>query len=87
MDTALPDAEVRLSLSTNVSSNNNKKEVLRNQRVSNMDLLHTLFHSDTEAISTDFLSRKMRKVYGTSSSESNWAEYPIEENTGGEINE
>ena len=36
-----------------------------------MDLLQTVFHSDADAISTDFLSRKSIKVYSTSSAESN----------------
>ena len=60
-----------------------KKEVLRNQRVSNRYLLQTLVHSDAEDISTDLLSRKMRKVSGTSSAESNWVWYTVEENIKG----
>ena len=46
-----------------------KKEVSRNQRVSKRGLLQTLVHSDAEAILTDFLSRKGRKVYGNFSAE------------------
>ena len=48
-----------------------------------MDLLQTLFHSYAETISTYFLSRKSRKLSGTSSAESNWVGYPVEENTEG----
>ena len=33
-----------------------------------------------EAISTDLLSGKKRKVSGTSAAESNWAGYPVKEN-------
>ena len=40
--------------------------------VSNRYMLQILVHSDTEAISTDLLSSKSRKVSGTSSAESNW---------------
>ena len=46
-------------------------------------MFQTLFHFDTEAITTDFLSRKMIKVYGTSSDESNLVRYPFEENIEG----
>ena len=60
-----------------------KKEVLRNQGVSKMDLLQTSVHSDAEAVSTDFLSRKGRKLFGTSSAESNWVGYPVEEKVEG----
>ena len=45
-----------------------------------MDLLQTSVHYDAEAISTEFLSNKKRKVSGTSSDESNWVGYPVEEN-------
>ena len=38
-----------------------KKEVSRNQRVSNRDILQTLVHSDAEAISTYLLSRKRER--------------------------
>ena len=38
-----------------------KKEFFRNQRVSKIDMLQTSVHSDAEAISTYFLSRKSRK--------------------------
>ena len=48
-----------------------KKEILRNQKVSKMGLLHTSVHSDEEAISTDLMSRKRKKVSGTSSAKSN----------------
>ena len=57
-----------------------KKEVSRNQRVSKRDILRTLVHFGTEDISTYFLSRKRRKVSGTSSAESNWVGYPVEDN-------
>ena len=53
--------------------------------MSNRDLLQTLVHSDAEAISTALLSSKIRKVSGTSSAESNWVGYPVEENIAGEI--
>ena len=52
---------------------------MRNQRVSKIDLLQTLIHSDEEAISTDLLSRKRRKVSGTASSELNWVGYPVKD--------
>ena len=42
--------------------------------------MQTFVHSDAEAISTDFLFRKSRKVYGTSSYKSNWFGYPVEDN-------
>ena len=45
-----------------------KKLLFRNQRVSKSDMLQTSVHSGAEAISTDFISRKRRKVSGTSSS-------------------
>ena len=44
-----------------------------------------LVHSDAEAISTYFLSRKRVKVSGTSSDESNWVGYPVEENIKGKV--
>ena len=47
-------------------------------------MLQTSVHSDAEAISTDFLLRKRRKLSGTSSAESNWVGYPVEENIEGE---
>ena len=50
-------------------------------------MLQTSVHSDAEAISTDFNSREIRKVYGTSSDESNWVRYPVEENIKGESHE
>ena len=46
-----------------------------------------LVHSDAEAISTYFPSRKRGKVSGTSSDESNWVGYPVEENIRGESHE
>ena len=46
-------------------------------------MLQILVHSDAETISTYFLSRKRRKVSGTSSAESNWVGYPVEENIEG----
>ena len=49
-----------------------KKEVLKNQRVSKRGMLQTLVHSGAEAISTGFLSREKIKVYGNSSAELNW---------------
>ena len=55
--------------------------------VSKMDLLQTSIHSDAEAISTYLLSRKNRKVSGTSSAESNWVGYPAKENIEGESHE
>ena len=48
-----------------------------------MDLLQIVIHSYTEAISKYFLSRKIRKVYGTSSTELNCVGCPIEENIEG----
>ena len=48
-----------------------KNEVSRNQRVSKRDMMQTLVHSDAKAISTYFLSKNKRKVYGISSAESN----------------
>ena len=56
-----------------------KKEVLRNQIVSKRDLLQTMFHSDAEDISTNLLSSKGRKISSTSSAESNWVGYQVEE--------
>ena len=52
-----------------------------------MDMLQTLVHSDTESISTYLLSRKRIKVSGTSSAESNWVVYPVDENIEGESHE
>ena len=49
--------------------------------------MQTLVYSDIEAISTNLISRKMRKVFGTSSAGSNWVGYPVEENIEGEIHE
>ena len=49
--------------------------------------MQTSVHSDAEAISTYLLSRKRIKVYGTSSVESNWVGYPVEENIEGGIHE
>ena len=46
-------------------------------------MLQTMVHSYSEAISTDFLSREIIMVYGTSFFESNWVGYPIEENIEG----
>ena len=46
-----------------------------------------MVHSDTKAISTYFLSRKRRKVSGTSSAESNWVGYLIEDIIEGESHE
>ena len=46
-------------------------------------MLQTSVHSDAEAISTDFLSRKIIKVSVTSSTESNWTGFPVEENIEG----
>ena len=51
--------------------------------LSNRDMFQTVVHSYVEAISTDLLSRKIREVSGTSSSESNWAGYPNKDNTKG----
>ena len=42
-------------------------------------LLTTSVHYDADFISTDLLSRKRRKLSGTSSAESNWSGYPVEE--------
>ena len=53
---------------------------MSNQRVFKRDVLQTLIHSDAEAISTDLISSKRKNVYSTSSDESNWARYPVEEN-------
>ena len=50
-------------------------------------MLQTVIDSDAEAISIYLLSRKRRKVYGTSSSESNCFCYPIEDNIKGGIRE
>ena len=47
-------------------------------------MLQTSVYSDAEAISTDFFSRKIIKVSVTSSAESNWVGYPVEENIEGE---
>ena len=52
-----------------------------------MDPLQTSVHSDAEAIPTYFISKKMRKVSGTSYFESNWVGYPVEDNTKGEGHE
>ena len=49
--------------------------------------MQTSVHYDAEAISTDLISRKRRNVSGTSSAESNWVGYPVEDNTEGEIHE
>ena len=49
-----------------------------------MDMLQTSVHYDAEAISTYLISRKSRKVSSTSSAESNWVGYPVEDNTEGE---
>ena len=49
--------------------------------------MQTLVNSDAEAISTYFLSSKSINVSGTSSDESNWVGFPIEENIEGEIHE
>ena len=85
MATALPDSEVRFSLSSNVSSKHQKKnEFFRDLRVSKRDLLHTSVHSDAEAISTHLVSSKRRKLSGTSSAELNWVGFPVEENIEGE---
>ena len=46
-------------------------------------MLQTSDHYYAEDISTYLLSRKRRKVSGTSSSESNWVGYPVEENIEG----
>ena len=50
-------------------------------------MLQTSVHSDAETILTDFFPRKWRKVCGTSSAESNWVGYPVEENIEGESQE
>ena len=47
-------------------------------------MLQTSVHSDAESISTDLISRKKRKVSGTSSAESNWVGNPVEDNIEGE---
>ena len=44
-----------------------------------MYMLQKSVHSDAEAISTDFLSRKRVKLSGTSSDESNWVGCPVED--------
>ena len=49
--------------------------------------MQTLVHSDAEAISTDFFSKKRRNISGNSSAESNWVGYPVEENTKGKSHE
>ena len=49
--------------------------------------MQTSVHSDAEAISIDLLLRKSRKVFGTSSSESNWVGYPFEYNIEGDSHE
>ena len=51
--------------------------------VSKRDLLQTSVNYDAEDISTDLLSSKRIGVYGTSSDESNWVGYPVEENIEG----
>ena len=43
-------------------------------------MLQTSVHSDSDSISTYFLSSKSGKVYDTSSNESNWVGCPVEEN-------
>ena len=48
--------------------------------LSKRDMLQTSVHSDAEAISADFLSRKGGNLSGASSDESNWFEYPVKEN-------
>ena len=50
-------------------------------------MLQILVHSDAEAISKDLLSRKRRNLSGTSSAESNWVGYPVEEKIEGESHE
>ena len=60
---------------------------MSNQRVSRMDMLQTLVHSDAEAKSTYFFSRKKRKVSGTSYAESNSVGYQIEDNIKGKSHE
>ena len=47
--------------------------------VSKRDLFQTSVNYDAEDISTDLLSSKRIGVYGTSSDESNWVGYPVEE--------
>ena len=49
--------------------------------------MQTSVHSDADAISTDFLSRKRRNISGTSSTESSLVRYPVEENIEGECHE
>ena len=49
--------------------------------------MQTVSQCDADAISTVFLSRKTRKVSGTSSAGSNCVGYPIEENIEGKIHE
>ena len=39
--------------------------------------LQIFVHYDAETMSTYFLSRKRRKVSGTSLTESNWVGYPV----------
>ena len=56
----------------NFKSLKERKEVSRNQIVSNRGLLQALVHSDVESISKYFLSRKRRNIYGTSYTGSNW---------------
>ena len=46
-------------------------------------MLQTVVYSDADEISTDLISRKTSKVYGTSSDESNWVGYPIYYNSKG----
>ena len=60
-----------------------KEELSINKRASNRDILQTLVYYDAEVISTYFLSRKMRKLSGTYSYESNWFGYPVEDNIEG----
>ena len=56
----------------NFKSLKERKEVSRNQIVSNRGLLQALVHSDAESISTDLLSNKKKKLSGNYSIESNW---------------
>ena len=49
--------------------------------------MQTSVYSDEDAISTYLLSRKKRKVSGTSSDESNWVGYLVEDNIKGESHE
>ena len=51
--------------------------------VSKRGLFQISVYSDAEAISTYLISSKSRNLYGTSSTESNWVGYPVEENIEG----